>query len=144
MRLGYNTNGLQNHRLSDALRLMADLGYQAVAITPDVSHLDPFTCSPRDVDAIGTLLQELDIPPNRSLEEDLTLQTNVMSYAGNGRTTSFPTSSAPLVNGGSRGEGGDSSAGSDGPNFASMTSTERLRYHQHRLDRMFGDTQRGD
>jgi len=63
MRLGYNTNGLQNHRLSDALRLMADLGYQAVAITPDVSHLDPFRCSPKDVEAIGTLLQKLDLKP---------------------------------------------------------------------------------
>ena len=63
MRLGYNTNGLQNHRLSDALRLMADLGYEAVAITPDVPHLDPFTCSPRDIEAIGTLLQKLGIHP---------------------------------------------------------------------------------
>ena len=28
MRLGYNTNGLQNHRLSDALRLLADEGFR--------------------------------------------------------------------------------------------------------------------
>ena len=63
MRLGYNTNGLQNHRLPDALRLMADLGFDAVAITPDVQHLDPFTCTPKDVEAIGSLLQELGIQP---------------------------------------------------------------------------------
>ena len=35
MKLGYNTNGLAHHRLVDAIELLADLGYQSVAITLD-------------------------------------------------------------------------------------------------------------
>ena len=42
MRLGYNTNGLAHHRLSDAIRLLADEGYSSVALTMEVGALDPF------------------------------------------------------------------------------------------------------
>lgn len=63
MLLGYNTNGLQNHRLDDALRLLADRGYQAVAITVDVQHLDPFRASTRDIEAIAALLEKLGLHP---------------------------------------------------------------------------------
>lgn len=43
MLLGYNTNGLAHHRLPDAIKLLADEGYQSVAITLDAGGLDPYS-----------------------------------------------------------------------------------------------------
>ena len=42
LRFAYNTNGAANHRLDDALSLIADAGYDGVALTLDIHHLDPF------------------------------------------------------------------------------------------------------
>ena len=42
MKFAYNTNGLAHHRLEDALHLLAYTGYDGVALTLDVNHLDPF------------------------------------------------------------------------------------------------------
>jgi sugar phosphate isomerase/epimerase len=42
LRYAYNTNGLASHRLDDALTLLADSGYDGVALTLDVVHHDPF------------------------------------------------------------------------------------------------------
>ena len=41
LRFGYGTNGLADLRLADALGLLADLGYDGVALTLDHMHLDP-------------------------------------------------------------------------------------------------------
>ncbi len=42
LRYGYDTNGLFRHRLDDALTMIAEAGYDGVAITPDICHLDPY------------------------------------------------------------------------------------------------------
>jgi sugar phosphate isomerase/epimerase len=42
LRFAYNTNGAANHRLDDALALIAESGYDGVALTLDIHHLDPF------------------------------------------------------------------------------------------------------
>ncbi|MFD1873765.1 sugar phosphate isomerase/epimerase family protein [Hymenobacter bucti] len=42
LRYAYNTNGASNHRLDDALLLIAEAGYDGVALTIDHHHHDPF------------------------------------------------------------------------------------------------------
>lgn len=60
MLLGYVTNGLRDHRLDDALRLLADHGYRAVGLTLDVGHLDPYRASAAAIDAIAALCARFD------------------------------------------------------------------------------------
>jgi L-ribulose-5-phosphate 3-epimerase len=64
MRLGYNTNGFASHRLEDALRVMAGIGYRSVGITLDHHALDPFAS---DLDARArrcrALLEEVCLEP---------------------------------------------------------------------------------
>jgi sugar phosphate isomerase/epimerase len=66
-RLGYNTNGLAHHRVTEALELLADLGYQAVSITPDVGQLDPYRLDRREVAVVRARAEELGL--------ELTLET---------------------------------------------------------------------
>ncbi len=63
MQLGYHTNSLQNHRLPEALLLLAEHGYQAVAITPDTCHLDPAVTSEGQLDELALRLRDLGLLP---------------------------------------------------------------------------------
>ena len=42
LRYAFNTNGCAHHRLGDAIALIADSGYDGIALTLDIHHLDPF------------------------------------------------------------------------------------------------------
>jgi hypothetical protein len=105
------------------------------------------------VRAYHGVLQQLGIKPLRSLEEDMVLQTNVMSYGGSGVTVSVP----PAANGqlGKReaaqpaacGCGGGccnrtkeraAANGSGKPDFTKMTAAEKVAYHKARWDRILG------
>lgn len=46
MLFGYNTSGFAHHRLSDAIRIIGELGYRSVAITLDNHALNPFAPDP--------------------------------------------------------------------------------------------------
>lgn len=59
MYLGYNTNGLAHHALSDAVRLVHEIGYRGIAITVDHGALDPFGPSfESELAKVKTLIQE--------------------------------------------------------------------------------------
>lgn len=60
MLLGYNTNGLAFHRWQDGLELLAETGYQAVAITVDQHCLNPFAAGfASELDEMRRLLERL-------------------------------------------------------------------------------------
>ncbi len=60
LRFAYNTNGAANHRLEDALVLIAEAGYDGVALTLDHHHLDPFAPNlPQRAEKLARRLEEL-------------------------------------------------------------------------------------
>jgi sugar phosphate isomerase/epimerase len=58
LRYGYISNGLGDHRLSDAIELLAENGYDALALTLDHHHLDPY--APGLAGRVGDLAVRLD------------------------------------------------------------------------------------
>lgn len=75
------------------------------------------------VKAYHAVLVRLGLKPHRPLEDDLVPQAMATSYGGDSTPTGKPggkKASAPV-------------------DFKKMTPTERLAYHQSRLNRLFGD-----
>jgi hypothetical protein len=96
------------------------------------------------VRAYHGVLQALGIRPHRSLDEDMKLRTNVMSYDGNGVTVSAPPAAcsckakttACACNGSGHGHGEGRTNGK--VNFANMTPAERIAHHKAKWDRILG------
>ena len=62
IRFAYNTNGTAHHRLDDALALIADSGYDGVALTLDIHHLDPFAETwAAEAGRVASLLERLEL-----------------------------------------------------------------------------------
>jgi ribosomal protein S12 methylthiotransferase accessory factor len=59
VKLGYNSNGFTSHRLDEALYFLADCGYQAVALTPDICHLDPLNTELSQLEKTAALCEKL-------------------------------------------------------------------------------------
>jgi hypothetical protein len=110
------------------------------------------------VRAYHSVLQRLRVKPHRSLEEDMTLQTGVMNYGGNGSVVSVPGvqpggTLEPTTNGkragcacaGTNGCGctkpkrevGTSTANGT-VDFSTMTAAQKIVYHKARWDRILG------
>src|SRR5262249_42371922 len=97
------------------------------------------------VRAYHGVLQKLGIRPHRSLEDDLVLQTNVMSYGGNGAAISIPPGNKPAdapkpanTTGKAGCSCGCKKAACNGsvapvpPDFARMSAAEKIAYHKSR------------
>ena len=92
------------------------------------------------VRAYHSVLAKLGVPPHRPLDQDLTLQTNVMSYGGSGTTISIPavTPSPSGKPAAPKSNSPHNAPSAEKPDFAKMTPDERLAYHRERLRRTLG------
>jgi L-ribulose-5-phosphate 3-epimerase len=62
MLLGYNTNGFAHHRFEDAIAILADIGYQSVALTIDHALLNPYERGlPAEIDRVRSLLNRYEM-----------------------------------------------------------------------------------
>ena len=113
------------------------------------------------VKAYHNVLAQLKIAPHRSLEDDLQLQSGVMSYSGRSTVTvptdppsasDSPQTKPPCLCGGpdpneckcapdsaeSSTKNARSAAANGKPDFSTMTQAEKLAYNRARLNRIFG------
>ncbi len=111
------------------------------------------------VRAYHGVLQQLGVRPQRSLEDDMQLQTNVMNYGGSGTVISVPAGSpnGQVTAQKCTGKPGDCHCGcSDRPpadrgtttnaqpappaevDFTAMTPAQKIAYHKTRWDRILG------
>jgi hypothetical protein len=85
------------------------------------------------VKAYHGVLQQLNIKPHRSLQDDMVLQTGVMNYGGTGTTISLPQK--PAVKQPEKKPGVEANGT---PDFSKMTSAQKIAYHKAKWDRILG------
>jgi hypothetical protein len=96
------------------------------------------------VRAYHGVLQKLGVTPHRSLENDMQLQTNVMSYGGNGVTISpAPAKKTCACKSCDCAEKPEltpiqQETKNGPPEFSKMTQAEKMAYHKARWDRILG------
>lgn len=102
------------------------------------------------VRAYHGVLQKLGTKPHRTLEEDMVLQTGVMSYGGDGKTISVPTrprETTPTPEPEHAGcacqcngkKSPKAAAGTNGePDFSRMTAAQKVAFHRAKWDRILG------
>ncbi len=92
---------------------------------------------PEAVRAYHAVLEKLQIKPRRSLEDDLVLETGVMSYGGNEqKTISLPSSTSESKK--NSVAIADPTTVDESPDFSAMTPEDRLAYHRSRLANLLG------
>jgi hypothetical protein len=94
------------------------------------------------------VLQKLGIKPQRSLEDDMQLQTNVMSYAGNGVAMALPQPATARAEACSckcscqtkehAAKAAPALSANGEPDFKSMTAAQKVAYHRARWNRILG------
>jgi hypothetical protein len=94
------------------------------------------------VRAYHGVLQQLGIKPQRSLEDDMKLQTNVMNYGGNGTTISVPPAAAKADCACQEQKAcacnGKKEATNGTVDFTKMTPAQKIAYHKAKWDRILG------
>jgi hypothetical protein len=81
------------------------------------------------VKAYHGVLQQLGVKPLRSLEDDMILQTSVMSYGGDGQTISVPDRKKVETK---------KSIANAEPDFSKMTVAQKVAYQKAKWDRILG------
>lgn len=95
-------------------------------------YLSDGQISPEEaVKAYHGVLQQLGVKPQRSLADDMVLQTNVMNYGGSTTTISVPDGKKPSA-------APKASATKTEPDFAKMSAAEKVAYHRAKWTRILG------
>ena len=97
-------------------------------------ELDPIEA----VRAYHAVLEKLGIVPRRSLEDDLVLETGVMSYGGSETTISLPPTTAAVEPSVDTPSPDETPVTESSPDLSAMTADERLAYHRRRLASLLG------